>query len=82
METFIRNTRLVTVGNSKGIRLPQFILQKYGFTNWLLLEETERGILLRNMDDNKLSYEETYKAIAEEQEDWSDFDQTLLDGLE
>jgi len=46
------------------------------------LEETERGILLRNMDDNKLSYKETYKAIKEEQEDWSDFDQTLLDGLE
>jgi hypothetical protein len=38
-------------------------LQKYGFSNWLSLEETERGILLRNMDDNKLSYEETYKVI-------------------
>jgi len=29
------------------------------------LEETERGILLRKKDDNKLSYEETYKAIAQ-----------------
>jgi hypothetical protein len=35
--------------------------------------------LLPKKDDNKLSYEETYKAIA--QEDWTDFDQTLLDGL-
>jgi antitoxin MazE len=46
------------------------------------LEETKRDILLQNMDDNKLSYEDTYKAMAEEQEDWSDFDQTLLDGVE
>ncbi len=45
----------------------------------LLLEETEWGILLPKKDDNKLSYEETYKAIA--QEDWTDFDQTLLDGF-
>ncbi|OAD21876.1 hypothetical protein THIOM_002347 [Candidatus Thiomargarita nelsonii] len=37
---------------------------------------------MRKKDDNKLSYEETYKAIAEAQEDWTDFDQTLLDGLE
>jgi len=37
---------------------------------------------LRKKDENKLSYEETYKAIAEAQEDWTDFDQTLLDGLE
>jgi len=82
METLIRDTRLVTIGNSKGIRLPQFLLKKYGITNWLLLEETERGILLRKKDDKKLSYEETYKAIAEAQEDWTDFDQALLDGLE
>ncbi|MEN8217911.1 MAG: AbrB/MazE/SpoVT family DNA-binding domain-containing protein [Pseudomonadota bacterium] len=82
METLIRDTRLVTIGKSKGIRLPQFLLKKYGITNWLLLEETERGILLRKKDDKKLSYEETYKAIAEAQEDWTDFDQALLDGLE
>jgi len=82
METSIRNTRLITIGHSKGISLPNSLLQKYGFKNWLLLEETERGILLRKKDDNKLSYEETYKAMAQEQEDWTDFDQTLLDGLE
>ena len=80
MEASIINTRLVTIGNSKGICLPNSMLQKYGFSNWFTLEETEQGILLRKKDDKKLSYEETYKAIA--QEDWSDFDQTLLDGLE
>jgi hypothetical protein len=31
---------------------------------------------------SKRSWEETYKAIAKEQENWKDFDQTLLDGLE
>jgi len=82
METFIRDARLITIGDSKGIRLPNSLLQKYGFSNWLLLEETKQGILLRKKVDNKLSYEDTYKAIAQAQEDWSDFDQTLRDGLE
>lgn len=77
-----KNLKLVPIGNSKGIRIPKELLQKYGMTDSLLLEETEQGLLLRKKDDNKLSWEETYKAMADEKEDWNDFDVTLLDGLE
>ena len=76
------NLKLVSIGNSKGVRLPKGILQKYGFSDRLLLEETEQGILLRQIDDVKLSWEETYKEIAQEHEDWQNFDNTLLDGLD
>jgi antitoxin MazE len=76
-----QSVRLISIGNSKGIRLPKAILQKYGFADSLLLEETEQGLLLRNQENSKLSWEETYKAIASEQEDWTDFDRVLLDGL-
>jgi flagellar basal body rod protein FlgC len=31
---------------------------------------------------NKLSWEDTYKSMAEEKEDWDDFDVTLIDGLD
>lgn len=74
--------KLVSVGNSKGVRLPKSILQKYGFSERLLLEETEQGILLRQIDDVKLSWEETYKAMAQEHEDWQDFENANLDGIE
>ncbi|MDD2390818.1 MAG: AbrB/MazE/SpoVT family DNA-binding domain-containing protein [Desulfobacterales bacterium] len=77
-----RDIKLVPIGNSKGIRIPKALLQKYGFNNSLLLEETEQGLLLRKKDDNKLSWEDTYKAMADEKEDWDDFNPTLLDGLE
>jgi len=77
-----RDVKLVVIGNSKGIRIPKRLLQKYGFNNLLLLEETDKGLLLRKKEDDKLSWEETFKAMAEEKEDWSDFDTTLLDGLE
>ena len=77
-----RNVKLITIGNSKGIRLPKAILQKYGFSDSLLLHETDQGILLRKKGGDKLSWEQTYQKMAQEQEDWDDFDVTLLDGLE
>ena len=78
----VRDAKLVPIGNSKGVRIPKALLQKYGLKNSLLIEETEIGLLLRNKEENKLSWEETYKAMANEKEHWADFDTTLLDGLE
>ncbi len=77
-----RDVKLVPIGNSKGVRIPKPLLQKYGLKNSLLLEETDRGLLLRKKGDSKLSWEDTYKAMADEQEHWDEFDITLLDGLE
>ena len=76
-----RDIKLVPIGNSKGVRIPKALLQKYGLNNSLLLEETDRGLLLRKREDSKLSWEETYKAMANEKENWDDFNTTLLDGL-
>jgi antitoxin MazE len=81
-QTRVHDIKLVSIGNSKGIRIPKRIIEKYGLKSDLLLEETERGLLLRQKEENMLSWEETYKAIAEEAEDWDDFDVTILDGLD
>lgn len=77
-----RDIKIVNIGNSLGIRLPKTLLQKYGFTHSLVLEETPQGLLLRKKQDDKLSWADTYRAMAEESEDWNEYDQTLLDGLD
>ncbi len=77
-----RDIKIVHIGNSLGVRLPKALLQKYGFTHSLILEETAQGLLLRKKQDDKLSWADTYKAMANEGEEWSEYDQTLLDGLE
>ncbi|XCN73267.1 MAG: AbrB/MazE/SpoVT family DNA-binding domain-containing protein [Candidatus Electrothrix aestuarii] len=77
-----KTVKIVPIGNSQGIRLPKEVLRKYGFVDSLILEETETGLFLRKQENNKLSWEETYKAMSEEQEDWSDFNVTVADGLE
>jgi antitoxin MazE len=77
-----QSINIVPIGNSKGIRIPKTLLQKYGFSDSLILEETEQGLLLRKTEDAKLSWEDTYRAMALEAENWTDFDVALLDGLE
>lgn len=48
----------------------------------LMLEEKEEGVLLHRKEDNKLTWEETFKAMSDEKENWNDLDITLMDGLE
>lgn len=78
----INEFKIVQIGNSKGIRIPKTMLQKYGFTDSIQIEERDNGILLRNNDNSKLSWEDTFKAMKKENENWNDFDSTLLDGLD
>lgn len=46
------------------------------------LEEKEDGVLLRKKENKKLTWEETFKSMSEERENWNDFGVTLMDGLE
>ena len=77
-----RDVKLISIGNSKGIRIPKVLLQKYGWGDSLVLEETEKGIFLYSNEKNKLSWKETYRAMAADREDWSDLDTTVADGLD
>ncbi|MFT5088009.1 MAG: antitoxin MazE [Candidatus Latescibacterota bacterium] len=80
--TSTRDVKLIPIGNSKGIRLPKVLLQKYGWSDSLVLEETDEGIYLYSKEKNKLSWQETYRDMAAEEEDWSDLDATVGDGLD
>ncbi|MBT3604292.1 MAG: AbrB/MazE/SpoVT family DNA-binding domain-containing protein [Candidatus Latescibacteria bacterium] len=79
----VQDVKLIPIGNSKGIRLSKSLIQKYHFVDQLILEETDRGILIRKPEENtQLSWEDTYKEMAQENEDWSDLDIALTDGLD
>ncbi len=77
-----RDVKLIAIGNSRGIRLPKVLLQKYGWGDTLVLEETEEGVFLYSKERNKLSWKETYRAMAADSENWSDLDATVADGLD
>ncbi|MFK5926726.1 MAG: hypothetical protein QM483_08860 [Desulfuromusa sp.] len=46
-----------------------------------MLKKNIRGLLLRKKKEDKLSFEDTYRAMATESEDWKDLSVTISDGL-
>jgi antitoxin component of MazEF toxin-antitoxin module len=81
--------RLVRIGNSRGVRIPQELIRTYGMREGALLEIEERreGILLRVGGDpaGKIPWDIAYRemaAEAAEQEEWSEWDTTAGDSRE
>lgn len=74
--------KLIAIGNSRGIRIPKVLREKYGWSESIVLEETKEGLLLRRDAGDKLSWRKTYKAMAAAEEDWSDLEVAMADGLD
>ncbi len=74
----LKETKIIQIGNSKGIRIPKPLLNKYKLEGQVTLEECENGILIHAKQNTKLSWEETYKATQTANENWTDW-QTLED---
>ena len=74
--------KIVPIGNSRGARLPKEILERYAIKETLVLEPRDEGLLLRGKPGEHLSWGETFKEMAREREDWSDWDVTIADGLD
>jgi len=75
-------TKLIDIGNSKGLRIPKKLITKYHLQEKLTLEEKADGILIRaDIPVHKLSWEETYRDMGNSKEDWGDWDLTVADGI-
>ena len=74
--------KIVPIGNSRGVRLPKEIIERYAIEEIIVLEVREEALVFRNKQDKRLSWEDTFKAMAREREDWSDLEGTIADGLD
>src|SRR3990172_12084370 len=52
--------KVVPIGNSRGVRLPKAVLDKYAVKDELVLEERTEGLLLRDKRDKRLTWEDTF----------------------
>jgi antitoxin component of MazEF toxin-antitoxin module len=75
--------KVCRIGNSRGIRLPAGMLRKYHISDTVLVEEKSDEIVLRarRATRQKLSWEETAKAMAAAKEDWSGWEAATGDGM-
>ena len=78
--------KIIPIGNSRGVRLPQALLRRYGMADKITLEERPEGLLLRGSASGKVSLKETFTEMAREHasggDDWSDLDALASDGLD
>lgn len=69
----LKEAKLVRIGNSRGVRLPKTLIAKYRLGERVILEARPEGILIKMGTDGKLSWEDTYKAMAAEADDeWAE----------
>ena len=84
--TTMHPLKIIAIGNSRGVRLPQALLRRYGMADQITLEERPEGLLLRGSATGKASLKQTFTEMAREQasgaEDWSDLDRLASDGLD
>jgi antitoxin MazE len=76
-------TKLIPIGNSRGLRLPKKLIDMYHFENELVLEAREEGIIIKAPQrEGHCTWEETWAEMAAEAEDWDDFDVLADEGLD
>ncbi len=73
--------KVVRIGNSRGVRLPKSVIERYKIGDALVLEAREDGLLFRGSGDKRMTWEETFRDMASEAEDWSDLDAAIGDGI-
>jgi antitoxin MazE len=70
----IMRTKLVRIGNSRGVRLPKPILDASGITDEVDLElEEGRIVLMRPVKRPREGWAEAIEAMGPDDEDWSDW---------
>lgn len=76
--------KVARIGNSRGIRIPARTLERYRIGATVVMEERSDGILLRppGPASPKLSWEETAREMAAQDEGWTAWETTVADRLE
>ena len=76
--------KVARIGNSRGVRIPAPTLARFRIGDSVVMEERADGILLRprRAAGPKLSWEDTARAMANEAENWTAWDETVADGLD
>jgi antitoxin MazE len=64
-------SQIIQIGNSQGIRLPKVLLEESRIQGDVELELHPDGILIRNAQKPRASWDEAFKNMAENEDDES-----------
>lgn len=80
-----KTLKLISIGNSRGVRIPQSLIQRYNLHDEVRVTETAEGLLLHASDSEKMNLEQSFAAMAKDREALAETEMwatTLGDGLD
>lgn len=64
--------KLIQIGNSKGLRLPKAVIEKYHLIDELELVESEEGLLIKPALQARAGWDEKFKVAKGDDEDFTE----------
>jgi antitoxin MazE len=61
--------KIIAVGTSKGIRIPKYLLEKYGIEEQVEMEDTGKGIMIIPIKKTREGWAEVFRKAAGSQND-------------
>lgn len=65
--------KLIQIGNSKGVRLPKTVIEKYHFSEELDMVETDEGIIIKAKPEPRKGWDEQFRKAKESDKMDADF---------
>jgi len=62
-------TRIIKIGNSRGIRIPKALLEHAGLSEEVELEAQQNQVVIRAVGKPRQGWEEAFRAMAEHGDD-------------
>lgn len=62
-------TRIIKIGNSRGIRIPKALLEHAGLSEEVELEAQQNQVVIRAAGKPRQGWEEAFRAMAEQVDD-------------
>ncbi len=62
-------TRLIRIGNSKGVRIPKPLIEQYGLSEDIELILKDNEIILRSANGPRKNWDHAFKKMAQEGDD-------------
>ena len=62
-------TKVVKIGNSRGIRIPKSIIQDSGLTDEVELEIGDGQIIIKSLSVNRANWDSAFKKMAKNKDD-------------
>ncbi len=62
-------TKVVKIGNSRGIRIPKSLINESGLKNEVELEVSDGQIIIKPISANRESWDTAFKKMAKKQDD-------------